>query len=193
MVRESCSAPFCAGTMTLSHRQQISGGNIDLQKWVEVGGCGSGECLELDAGSNWQLAEWDKERHNMWSLGFIENQMHCRILNRLRRFDCGWKSITVVQSSELWQMSCAACLNRRGSNLKKCKFYLRICKFCVIIYGICTSSWERMCFSIKIITRIIFWCTFWQVSHPHFAYFSPFICQFLHVVCGNERVCAFAD
>lgn len=99
---ESCSPPLCAGTATLSHRLQISGGNIDLQKWEEVGRCRSGECLELDAGSNWQLVEWDKERHNMWSLGFIENQMHCRILNHSQRFDCGWKSITVVRSCELW-------------------------------------------------------------------------------------------
>lgn len=93
---------------------EVSGGT--------VGGCRSSECLELDAGSNWQLVEWDKERHNMWSLGFIENQMHYRILNHLQRFDSGWKSFRVVQLSVLWQ----GVWQEISVAILLLKFYLRV-------------------------------------------------------------------
>lgn len=118
MVRESYSAPLCAGTTTPSHRLQISGGNIDLQKWVEVGRCRSSESLELDAGSSWQLVEWDKERHNVISW------VHWKpdALPHSESFAEVWLWLKEHHSSPVkWALarSCAACLNRKGSNLKR--------------------------------------------------------------------------
>ncbi len=73
---------------SLTRRSQTSWGDVDCHKGVEVGGCwacgGSickHQCLELDASCNREPMQGDKERCNMGSFGFAEDQSFCCILN----------------------------------------------------------------------------------------------------------------
>ncbi len=73
---------------SLTRRSQTSGGDVDCHKGVEVGGCWAcgcsickHQCLELDASCNREPMQGDKERCDMGSFGFAEDQSCHSILN----------------------------------------------------------------------------------------------------------------
>ncbi len=78
---------FCASLWwhheaTLARRSQTSWGDVDCHKWVEVGGCWpcgcsicKHQCLKLDTGCNREPVQRDKERCDMGSFGFAEDQL----------------------------------------------------------------------------------------------------------------------
>ncbi len=83
-----CASPWWHHEASLTRRSQISGGDIDCYKWVEVGGCWAcgcsickHQCLELDASCNREPVQGDKERCDMGPFGFAEDQSCRCILN----------------------------------------------------------------------------------------------------------------
>ncbi len=75
---------------TLARRSQTSWGDVDCYKWVKVGGCWAcgcsicqHQCLELMRAATWEPVQADKERCNMGSFGFVEDQSCRCILNHL--------------------------------------------------------------------------------------------------------------
>ncbi len=86
---------FCASLWryheaSLTHRSQASWGDVDYHQWVEVGRCWAcgcsickHQCLKLDASCNREPVQGDKERCDMSSFGFDEDQSCCTILNNL--------------------------------------------------------------------------------------------------------------
>ncbi len=95
-VLESDFVPLCdAPRGDARCRSQTSGGDVDCHQWVEVGGCWAcgcfickHQCLELDAGCNRKPVQGDKERFNMCSFGFTEDQSCRCILNHFALQSC---------------------------------------------------------------------------------------------------------
>ncbi len=66
----------------LADLTQTSGGDVDCGMFSGYSIC-KHQCPELDTSCNWESVQGDKERCNMGSFGFAEDQSCCCILNHL--------------------------------------------------------------------------------------------------------------